>query len=102
MNKHILYLAGLLNEGDFDRTADMPNYGGGTFGMMQRYAYNLGVLKSTTKMVKDILEPAMRQLENPEWNREEDSSLMLEHLEKAVREALEKIESSQKYMHPEN
>ena len=93
MNKHALYLAGLLNEEEFDRMADVPKYGDDAAGRAQGYAYNLGVLQGTTKVVKSILESALRQLESPEWSREDDGGLMLEHLEKAVREALEKIKA---------
>lgn len=101
MNKNILYLAGLLNENEFDRTVDLPQYGNDLAGMAQRYAFNFGALKSTTILVNRILETAIRQLDNPEWNREEDATIMLKHLEEAVRKALKEIETSQKNMHPE-
>lgn len=97
MNKDILKLAGVINESE----SDLSDYGNDLSGMAQRYAYNFGVLNSATKVTKDILESALRYIEDPEWDQEKDSAVLLKYLDKEVRKAIGQLESSNKYLRPD-
>lgn len=92
-NDDMLRLAGLLNENEF---GELPTYGDGIEGMNQRNAFHKGVYIDMTRTVKGILELALKSLDNPEWNREEDSPQMLAHLEGEIKKAIEKMERSQR------
>jgi len=83
MNKDILRLAGVINENE------------GQYGLYKqdlRYAETTGMYQAMAGIVRRKLEIHLKQLENPEWTREEDSRIMLDHLEKAVREALAEMD----------
>lgn len=89
MNEDILRLAGIINE-DGLRGLEMT---------ANKYAMSSGMYQAMAGIVKNKLEFALRQLENPEWNREDDSRIMLDHLEKAAREAVAEIDRIQKKIH---
>jgi len=87
MKKDILRLAGVINENE-----DQD----GLYNQHLRYAETTGMYQAMTRMVKNKLEIHRKHLENPEWTREEDGRIMLDHLEKAVREALAEMERTEK------
>lgn len=83
MNNDILRLAGIINENGLEMAAN-------------KYATSSGMYSAMAGIVKSKLEVALRQLEYPDWNREDDSRIMLDHLEKSVREAIEQIDRIQR------
>jgi hypothetical protein len=87
MNKDILRLAGVINENEGQD---------GLYKQHLRYAETTGMYQAMAGIVRRKLEIHLKQLENPEWTREEDSRIMLDHLEKAVREALAEMDRTER------
>jgi hypothetical protein len=81
MNKDILRLAGVLEENS---------------GYLDRLPKIAGTYEALTIIVRNKLKSHLEQLDKMGWTREEDSRIMLDHLEKAVREALAEMERIEK------
>jgi hypothetical protein len=97
MDKDILRLAGVLNENDYYSPSPELKAAREKYEQQHnRFAQTTGMYQAMAGIVRRKLETAVGQLESPEWTREEDGRLMLEHLEKAVREALEEMNRIEK------